>query len=371
MNARSAWFSGFALLVVWSSTVAAQAPPAPVKASGREPTVTFGGLLQVQGEGGDAGDSRFGTAGDRIYLRRARLTATARFLEEFDVRVEAEFEGSLAPAAGLRAQLTDAYINWSRYPGADVKVGQFKTPFGYEQLYSDPRLPLIERALPSDRLTLSRQTGVQIGGDFVDKRYGYAVGFFDGGGTNTSSNDDNRFAKVVRGWTRLARGKSAAGEWSWTASANGYESHDKSVAIADLGFDSTPTTPDKDGLFAGKRRGYGLDTQLVVGPVEIWAEMFRTRFEPDDVLPRREFDAKGASLLASWMFVPNRWQAVVRYESFDPFDGLENDDTTTWTLGTSYLLKGQDLKVMANLFAVDAPARDREERLLVRLQAIF
>lgn len=44
----------------------AQAPPAEVKAAGREPILTLGGLIQAQAEGGDKGDSRFSTANDRF-----------------------------------------------------------------------------------------------------------------------------------------------------------------------------------------------------------------------------------------------------------------------------------------------------------------
>jgi hypothetical protein len=285
--------------------------------------------------------------------------------------LEGEFAGSLTPAVSTRAQLTDAYLNWNRYPAANVKVGQFKTPFGFEQLYSDPRLPLIERSLVSHRLTLSRQTGAQVAGELADKRFGYALGWFGGNGTNTSTNDDNRFAAVARVWTRVARGKLGAGTWSWTVGAGGYRSRDKSVTLGDFGFDSTPITPEKDGIFAGERRGLGVDTQLTLGPVDLWAELFRARFQSDDAIPSREIEPEGAALLCAWTVVPNRWQAVVRYETFDPLDALDGDETTTWTLGGNYFLKGQDLKLMANLLSIEAPRRDREERVLVRLQAIF
>ncbi|HET9226199.1 MAG TPA: porin, partial [Thermoanaerobaculia bacterium] len=110
-----------------------------VKPAGKEATLAIGGLLQVQAEFGDRGDSRFGTDNDRFYLRRARINATGKFLEEFDFRLEGEFAGTLSDTSSLRAQLTDGFINWNRYEEANIRVGQFKTPFGYEQLVSDPR----------------------------------------------------------------------------------------------------------------------------------------------------------------------------------------------------------------------------------------
>ncbi len=370
---RTAAASCVLLSSLWLAAppVQGQTPASTVRVGGREATLSFGGLLQVQGEGGDPGDSRFGDAGDRVFVRRARLHATARFRADFDVRVEAELAGSLSPAAGLHARLTDGYLNWSRYPQANVKAGQLKTPFGFEQLYADSRLPLAERSLASDRLTLSRQVGVQLGGSFADRRYGYALGGFNGNGTDTSANDDNRFTAIGRLWGKPLQRKVAGQDLSWGLGVAGYRSHDASVELADLGFDATPESADEDGVFAGKRRGVEVDSQLAVGRLELWGEVLRGRFEPDDRIPVRRLDADGASLLASWVIVPERWQAVVRWETFDPRRGQPGDDTTIWTLGGNWFLQGNDLKLGADVLAIEAPGRQREYRLLTRIQAVF
>src|SRR5947207_2371639 len=75
-----------------------------VKAAGKEPSLTIGGLIQAQFDGGDKGDSRFANDNDRFYLRRARLNASGRFLEELDFRLEMDLAGSLSNTTGLRAQ---------------------------------------------------------------------------------------------------------------------------------------------------------------------------------------------------------------------------------------------------------------------------
>src|SRR3978361_1290235 len=76
-----------------------------VKPAGKEPSLTIGGLIQGQFDGGDKGDSRFANDNDRFYLRRARLNASGRFLEEFDFRLEMDLAGSLSNTTGLRAQM--------------------------------------------------------------------------------------------------------------------------------------------------------------------------------------------------------------------------------------------------------------------------
>jgi phosphate-selective porin len=342
-----------------------------IKPTGREPTLSIGGLLQIQSDFGDRGDARF--ANDRFYLRRARLNGTGKFLEEFDFRLELDLAGSLGAATGLRAQLTDAFINWNRYAAANVKVGQFKTPFGFEQIYGDPRLYTIERTLANDRLTLSRQIGVQLGGDLADKRLSYAIGTFNGNGVNNSANDDNRFLSVARlsgiPWQGRLGGQSA----SWSLGANGFSSNDANVSPGpEFGFDSTPSTPDHDNVFAGKRDGWGLDSQLVAGPFELWGEALRVKWKPDSGKPLAEIESRGWYLQGSAYVVPERLQLVLKAESFDPRRDQSSDVTATDTVGLNWLLKGQDLKLMVDYLRVrsDVPPRD-QNKVLARLQVIF
>ena len=343
-----------------------------VKPAGREPSLTIGGLLQVQFDAGDKGDSRFANDFDRFYLRRARLNASGRFLEEFDFRLELDLAGSLSNSSALRAQMMDGYITWNRYPEANIRVGQFKTPFGFEQLYGDPRLLTIERTLVNDRLTLSRQLGGQVGGDLFEKRLGYAIGTFNGNGVNNNFNDNNALVTVGRITAVPWQGNLGSAAAKWSVGANGFSSKDTGLALSDLGLDSTPTTADKDGLFTGKRRGSGVDSQLVAGPFELWGELLRGHFEPDSKIPSASFDANGWYGQASLFLVPNRVQVVVKYETFDPNDRKNADETKTATLGANLYLKGHDLKVMANYLRTELPGSQKtQNKVIARLQVIF
>src|SRR5258706_403816 len=343
-----------------------------VKPAGREPSLTIGGLLQVQFDAGDKGDSRFANDFDRFYLRRARLNASGRFLEEFDFRLELDLAGSLSNSSALRAQMTDGYITWNRYPEANIRVGQFKTPFGFEQLYGDPRLLTIERTLVNDRLTLSRQLGGQVGGDLFEKRLGYAIGTFNGNGVNNNFNDNNALVTVGRITAVPWQANLGSAAAKWSVGANGFSSKDTGLALSDLGLDSTPTTADKDGLFTGKRRGSGVDSQLVAGPFELWGELLRGPFEPVSKIPSASFDANGWYGQASLFLVPNRVQVVVKYETFDPNDRKNADETKTATLGANLYLKGHDLKVMANYLRTELPGSQKtQNKVIARLQVIF
>ncbi len=372
--AATAVVFGSLLSAVLAAPLLAQAPPATVKAAGREPTLTLGGLLQVQGEAGDRGDSRFATANDRVYLRRARLNATGKFLEEFDFRLEMDLTGTLSESSSLRAQATDAFINWNRYPGAQIRVGQFKSPFGHEQLYSDPRLPTMERSLANDRLTFGRQIGIQLHGDLYDKRLSYAVGLFNGNSVNTTANDNDEMSPYGRVSVQVFRGPLFGKEGTLSLGVGAYSSEDASVSIGGFGFDSTPATADRDNLFAGERDGLEYDLQLKApgGRFEIWAEWIEGHFEPLNARPRAELDAEGYALQASYFVVADKIELVLRHEEFDPSTAAADNETTIETLGVNYFFKGHDLKGMLNVLQVDDQLQpDTATRILMRLQVIF
>jgi phosphate-selective porin OprO and OprP len=341
-----------------------------VKPNGKEPVLKIGGLLQVQADIGDRGDSRFTTGDDRFYLRRARLNASGNFLEDFDFKLEMDLFGSLSnnptsiSSANVRAQLTDGYINWNKYACANVRGGQFKTPYGFEQLYQDPRLFTIERSLVNDRLTVGRQLGAQINGDVLEKRLSYATGLFNGNNVNNSFNDNDKFLYAGRFQGTIWGGHLHSWDSKLSAGINGFTSEDKNLSGQSGDFQFENAT------FTGKRHGVGVDTQFQTGPFEIWFEYLRDRFEPEDQKPFSSFDADGWYLQNVFTIRP-KIQAVLKYETFSPVTEADLS-THTWTLGFNYLFNGDDLKFMVNYLNTDAIGiADTQNKILVRMQVIF
>ncbi len=353
--------------------VEAVARQASVKMNGTAENVRLGGLVQVQGESGDRGDSRFSSSNSRVFLRRARLNVAGRFVEEFDFRTELELAGSLADTSGLRAQLTDAYLNWNRFDSANVRVGQFKTPFGFEQLYGDPRLYTIERSLVSDRLTPGRQVGAQIGGDWWFERVNYALGIFNGNGTNINFNDNNRFLTAGRLAAVPFSGRVFETPSRWSVGVNAFRSRDSNVSVApEIGFDSTPATPAKDNIFIGRRSGFGADMQLDLGRLQVWGEVLRDTFEPESGIPSRRFSSRGGYGLAAYYVVPDKLQLVGRYEIFKPSERFPSVLARTSTFGVNYYLKQNDLKLQVDWLRGRAPDLTKEQnKIIARLQTAF
>ena len=338
-----------------------------VQPAGKEVSLKIGGLVQVQADIGDKGDGRFTTADDRIYLRRARLNAIGTFLEEFDFKLEVDASGSLGNnptiSSNLRVQLTDCYINWNKYSRANIRGGQFKTAYGYEQIYLDPRLYTIERSLANDRLTLGRQIGVQVNGDFLDKRFSYGTGVFNGNGFNTTANDNDSFLVLGRATGILFQRKDDH-EVSLSMGANIFHSEDTDLAQqADLGLPNLS--------FTGTRLGEGVDSQFRFGPLEIWTEYLRVRFEPEDSPTFEDFTADGWYTQVSYMIIPQKLMVVGKYETFDPITRSGGDETDTWTAGVNYYFKGDDICFRVNYLRSDVPLIGDQNKVLVRMQVIF
>src|SRR5947199_10255605 len=144
-------------------------PPAYVVQRGSEINLTLGGFIQVNFEDGDvsAFEGRFGQTAikDRFRLRRARINLTGDFAEQFDFKMEGDFGQSDGTSGNRTAfSATDIWVNWHQIPALQVKVGQYKAPFGLEQLTPDTSLLTIERTLPTGAITPDRQTGAELWG---------------------------------------------------------------------------------------------------------------------------------------------------------------------------------------------------------------
>jgi phosphate-selective porin OprO/OprP len=344
-----------------------------VKIAGKEETLQFGGLVQVQSEAGDQGDARFSDGNDRFYLRRARLNAAGRFLDEFNFRAELELAGSLTNTSAFRAQLTDAFINWNRFDSANVRAGQFKTPFGFEQMYQDSQLTFAERSLVSDRLTPGRQLGAQAGGEYWFDRFNWAVGVFNGNGINQNFNDNDRFLEVGRVSVAPVSGRYFERPTRWTIGIDSFRSRDANVSVpTEFGIDSTPTSTAKDNVFAGVRRGIGYDSQVQVGPVEAWGEYLQVTFDPTDRLPLRHLKSNGWSGQLSAFVIENKLQLAARRERFDPNTNAGHNATRTTTIGANWYFKQNDIKLQLDWLRSDVPGLTKtQQKWIARLQTVF
>ena len=366
--------------------------------------IRLSGFVQMQADAGDVSAfiGRFsqtpafvisaGEVNDRLLIRRARLTVAGDYAEQFEFKFELElFSGANSSARVTDIAARDVSVNWRATPEANIKLGQFKAPFGFEQLTSDSRLLSIEPSLVTTALAPDRQIGVQLWGQPLARLWPghgnaltYYVGMFNGSGSNTSINDNSEFMYVGRVEVQALKSQILNQPASVRVGVNGLSSRDENGTRV-----SPAIFVNQDGSLAGfdisppgGREAYGFDATLRVGPFEVTGEYLKERIYPRGsgrFFPRpMEFQPQGYYVQGSYFLIPDKMQLLAKWETLDP-DQLPDDDIHSITAGVNYYLRGHDLKLMANYihtwsdFRAANPqfGRDEFDQVSLRLQVMF
>src|SRR5438270_3422491 len=378
--------------------VTEEKPPVFVIQRGPEIKLTLGGFIQANFEGGDvsAFEGRFGLTAlkDRFRLRRARINLTGEFAEQFDFKMEGEFENSDGLNSNRTAfSATDIFVNWHRYPEAQIKIGQWKAPFGLEQITPDPTLFTIERSLPTGALTPERQIGIQLWGKPFTNVWPeqkdlltYYAGIFNGNGRNVTINDNNNFMYVGRLELMPFKGKIFGQDSSLKLGADVLNSRDdKGTNISQ----SLNLLVNGDGSLspfvlpgADERTAWSVDAWLKLGRFDLigeYLEEYVNGRTVNGVPPGfANFTTNGYYVQGSYFLIPKKLQAAVRWEDLNPGQ-KGSDGIHSITGGLNYYIHGDDIKLMANYvhtwsdFRAARPGTgdDQFNEVLLRLQLMF
>ena len=249
----------------WKDTAAPVLP----QPGGKETKLILGGFLQGQAEFGRAADPRWAGVRDRFFFRRARIYVAGSFAEDFDFKAELDLQGNtLGAATGQTARANEIFINWHKYPFANLRFGQLKPAYGSEALASDTHIFTIERSLSSDRLTDGRQLAAAVLGDILDKKVGYLALVANGNGANVSANDNSGFSRSAR----LTYTPVADASDKFTLGVDGLWTTDTGVTKSDLGLPGN--------LFTGSRTMSGVDASWTHGRFDLNAEWLHGAFRP-------------------------------------------------------------------------------------------
>jgi phosphate-selective porin len=346
-----------------------------VEDKGKAGSIGLGGYIQTQFGAGNTPDPRFTLtkANDSFSVRRARLNAYGKFAENFDFMLQGEFAGL---GSGMSVQLTDGFINWNRYDALNIKAGQYKTHFGYEQLLPDTATPMIERSYMNDRLTAGRQIGASVTGSVLEKRLSYAAGAFNGNNVNNGFNDSDNFMFTARIEGIPVKTKVGKQDLTWSVGVNGLMSDDASVSIGSFGFRSATNLAKADNIFVGQRTGFGADTQVTFGRFGLQAEYIVMNYQPDNgnftaSTLDDDFNSWGYAITGTYDIVPKKLQALLRWESSQTDNDVGGNDCDELVAGLNWYLKGDNLRLMANYLYGQIEDKDWESRFLARLQVAF
>ncbi len=399
--------------------------PVYVTPAGSEYKLTLGGFIQANFEDGavSAFEGRFGLNAlkDRFRLRRARINLTGDFAEQFDFKIEGDFEQSDAAITAIKSvtttidkktgdiksikttttsnstrtefSATDIFVNWHAYPEANIKVGQWKAPFGLEQITPDTKLFTIERSLPTGALTPERQIGVQLWGKPLTNLWPeekdlvtYYAGIFNGNGRNFNTNDNNNFMYVGRLELLPWQGKLLGQESSLKLGGDIMNSRDDAGTNISQALNLKVNADGSLSAFtlpgADERTAWSSDAWLNIGPFDLIGEYLQEDVDGRTVAGVApgfaDFNPTGWYVQGSYFLIPKKLQAVVKWEELSP-DQVASDGIHSITGGLNYYIHGDAIKLMANYVHTWSDFRaahpefgdDQFDEVLVRLQLMF
>src|SRR5438093_9250 len=383
---------------VEKNVAAPEKPPVYVLPRGPEIKLTLGGFIQVNFEDGDvsAFEGRFGQTAlkDRFRLRRARINLTGDFAENFDFKIEGDFEQSDGLSSSRTAfEATDIFVNWHQFPEAQVKIGQWKAPFGLEQLTPDTTLYIIERSLPTGALTPERQIGVQLWGKpfahiWPEEKdlLTYYAGIFNGNGRNTTNSDNQNFMYVGRLELLPFKGKIFGQDSSLKLGGDVLNSRDdKGTNISQSGNLLVNTDGSLSAFTlpgADERTAWSVDAWLNVGRFDLigeYLEEYVNGRTVNGVPPGfANFTTDGFQITSGFFLIPKKFQAAVQWQYLNPGQ-KGNDGIYSITGGLNYYIHGNDLKLMVNYIHTWSDFRqanpefgqDQFNEVIARVQVMF
>ncbi len=312
--------------------------------------------------------------------------------------IQANFEDDFENNDGLNSgrtafEATDIFVNWHQFPEAQVKLGQWKAPFGLEQTTPDTTLYVIERSLPTGAITPERQIGVQLWGkpfasvwpDGKDLLTYYA-GIFNGNGRNTTVNDNNNFMYVGRLESTLFKAKMWGQDSYLKLGADVLNSRD------DKGTNISQTLNllvNSDGSLspfvlpgADERTAWSVDAWLKLGPFDLIGEYLEEYVNGRTVNGAppgfADFTTNGYYITAGYFLFPKKLQAVVQWQDLNPGQ-KGNDGIHSITGGLNYYIHGDDIKLMVDYIHTWSDFRqahpefgeDQFDEVIGRVQLMF
>lgn len=308
-------------------------------------------------------------------IRRAKLKLEGWIYEDWlEYELQANWPGVAGSNAG--ALLEDANLNWDVTGGKRhfmVKIGQFKVPFGQQELTSSGSQQFVDRALVSNFYFQGRDTGIQVWGQKANKLE-YRVGMFNGNGITRSANDNDSFQYDARvrfqpnGAVPLAdtsgplNSESDFESWQLArplfALGAAYEHSDFRHTSGDPSANLTSDLVELDAIY--KYRGLFATAAYVFG---------RREPEGDD-----RFDTDGWLAQGGYFFKKDTWEIAGRYGETNPSDLVDRDAIKEVGAALSYFYNKHNLKVQADFRRVtfESIAKDTVNyELRVQTQFIF
>jgi hypothetical protein len=261
--------------------------------------------------------------------------------------------------------LRDLYFDLTRHPWVSVRLGQFKAPFGIQELTSSGEQEFVDRSIASEAFAPSRQQGAMLWGTTFEKKFGYEAGVFNGNARNVVTNDNTGYLYAGRmHWD-------PNGEYKLSESA--VDHFDKPIwtigAAYMLNTTQASLLKTAEELAQNTLEGFfGLKYKRLFVLADYYARTQEQAAAAPDV------DSTGAIAQVGFFFVPRKLEVALRYSQRDPDTDADDDTESESRIGFGYYFSKHDLKFQADYGQVknEASATDEKtDQFRAQLQIVF
>jgi hypothetical protein len=282
-----------------------------------------------------------------------------------------------AQPANVGAILEDANIAWDPQGMGKFRIvfGQYKVPFGRQQMTSSGNQQFVDRSLVADEYQRGRDIGVSVQGAVWSNKIEYRVGMFNGNGLTRPSNDNDKFQYNARLMWQ-PNGNQVLAQRAWVSGALYSEADFESTTVPlyaiglNLESNNFHRTTTGDDL---KSTAVGIDGLYKFKGFSTTGEYYYRRRTPETAA---KFDSNGGYLQAGMMLNQFRtWEAVVRYGQRELSDRIGNDEIKEIRGGINYYYRRHSLKFQMDVGRVEtglgATNSNKRKDNELRLQAQF
>jgi phosphate-selective porin OprO/OprP len=330
-----------------------------------------------------AGTAARGDGKGSFRIRRAKLK-----LEGWFYRPHLEYELQLnwpdvnnAPASQF---LEDANLDLDLSKGNRkafrLRFGQFKAPFGRQQITSSGAQQFVDRAIPDARFNPARETGFAAWGTLGGNRVDYRAMISNGNGRTQAANDNARHLYTARVMWQ-AVGNARMNQW-----ASG-----PLLTEGDLGDSASGPLLAVAGQFAHNDRFHattGNDLRDRTWGVDYtfkyrgFATVGEAAFRDSTPETGRPFDQRGVLLQASYAWKApgiagaSFWEVAARYAWVDPSTIVSRNAQKEWGAALNYYYNRHSLKAQLDWRRIEDDAANsgagtRNQELRLQAQFIF
>ena len=279
----------------------------------------------------DPVDNEFSIPRFRVYLQGSVWKKWLKYKLEYELSNTSNSQGS--------NKIKDGFVEAALRPEFAVRFGQFKTPFGLQELTPDIRLEFQERAITDAKFTSARDMGVAISGTTPSKAVGWSAGVFNGGGESRSQ-DDVGLLYVGRAWF------DPLGEYKLSETA--VENPDKMIlhlgAAARTGELARGTATSGVYQNPNNETAYGAEFAWRLKRMWATAEYFRMNDEQGNPVSGPTIHSAGWHAQFGYL-VTKSLELAVRYARINPDRSVVDDDLAEARAGVNYYWKGHNLKL--------------------------